>query len=258
MSLNKSSDLQSDGLPVGNNPSDLLVLVCTYNEKANLPDLFDRIDAVRPGVAILVVDDNSPDGTAQWVRDKSSTRANTHLLHRAGKLGLGTAIRDGMQFAIANGFAWVLNLDADLSHDPEAIPLFLEKSSGHDLVIGSRYREGGGARGCSWRRVFVSKCANAYARFVVGWKVSDCSGSYRLYRTSLLRKLDWSQIQGTGYGFLEEVLWHLLNLGARWTEVGIVYTERQKGESKISLKEAFSAVDSLHRVARLKRKTKRS
>lgn len=257
MSVTNSMRRELDGAAVGAAPSELLVLVCTYNERANLPELFKRLDNVRPGVAILVVDDNSPDGTAEWVKQTAEVRPNTFLLQRAGKLGLGTAIRDGMQFAIAQGYPWVLNLDADLSHDPAAIPLFIAKSSGNDLVIGSRYREGGGAVGCSWRRVLVSKCANAYARMVVGWKVSDCSGSYRLYRTELLKKIDWTLIEGTGYGFLEEILWHLLREGARWTEVGIVYTERVKGESKISIKEAFSAIDSLHRVARLNRKSRR-
>ncbi len=230
----------------------LLVLVCTYNERQNLDALFSSIDAAVPNVNILVVDDNSPDGTAQWVQDAAARRTNTHLIQRPGKLGLGTAIRDGMQFAIGNGYEWVLNLDADMSHDPQAIPKLLAKSRDHDLVIGSRYVEGGGLAGCSWKRKLVSRTANAYARWVVGWNVRDCSSAYRLYRVQSLTKLDWSAIQGKGYGFLEEILWHLIKQGARWTEVGIIYTERQKGSSKISIREAMSTLSSLHRVARLK------
>lgn len=231
----------------------LLVLVCTYNEKANLSELFQRIDQSIPNVPILVVDDNSPDGTSEWVGEHAKTRANTYLIKRSGKLGLGTAIREGMQYAIENGFEWILNLDADLSHDPSAMVKLLAKSDENDLVIGSRYVEGGGLEGCSWKRILVSRCANAYAKFVVGWSVNDCSSAYRLYRVSLLAKLNWEQIQGKGYGFLEEVLWHLLQKTKRWTEVGIVYTERKKGDSKISIKEALSTIASLHRVASLKR-----
>lgn len=231
----------------------LLVLVCTFNEKANLPELFQRIDQAVPGVAILVVDDNSPDGTSAWVSEAAKARPNTFLISRAGKLGLGTAIREGMHYAMEHQFQWVLNLDADLSHDPAAIPKLLAQAENNDLVIGSRYVEGGGLEGCSWKRKLVSRCANAYARFVVGWKVNDCSSAYRLYRVASLQAIDWQQIQGKGYGFLEEVLWHLINKTNRWTEVGIVYTERKKGASKISLNEALSTVSSLHRVARLKR-----
>lgn len=230
----------------------LLVLVCTYNEKLNLPTLFDKLDAVLPGSDILVVDDNSPDGTSEWVKAKSESRPHTFLIHRSGKLGLGTAIRAGMRYAIENQYDWVLNLDADLSHDPAAIPRLLAQRPTHDLVIGSRYVDGGGLEGCSWKRIFVSRCANAYARWVVGWKVRDCSSAYRLYRVAALARLDWTSIHGKGYGFLEEILWHLIDQGNRWTEVGIVYTERQQGDSKISMKEALSTIDSLHRVARLR------
>lgn len=230
----------------------LLVLVCTYNERQNLDALFSSIDSAVPNVHLLVVDDNSPDGTAQWVKEAAKRRPNTHLIQRPGKQGLGTAIRDGMQFAIEHEYAWVLNLDADMSHDPTAIPKLLAESKEHDLVIGSRYIEGGGLAGCSWKRKLVSRTANAYARWIVGWSVRDCSSAYRLYRVASLKKLDWNAIQGKGYGFLEEILWHLIYQKARWTEVGIVYTERQKGSSKISVREAMSTLSSLHRVARLK------
>ena len=235
--------------------SSLLVLVCTYNERQNLSELFAKIDLTIPGVAVLVVDDNSPDGTADWVEQFSHQRSGTYLIKRSGKLGLGTAIREGMQYAIEHRFDWLLNLDADLSHDPQAMTKLLAEAEKHDLVIGSRYVEGGGLEGCSWKRVLVSRCANAYARLVVGWNVRDCSSAFRLYRVSSLARLDWKAIHGKGYGFLEEVLWHLIHAGCRWTEVGIIYAERQKGNSKISLREAMSTVASLHRVARLRKTT---
>lgn len=232
----------------------LLILVCTFNERGNLPSLFERIYQVVPSAKILVVDDNSPDGTSQWVIEHQQSHPNVSLIRRAGKLGLGTAIRDGMQFAIDHNYQWLLNLDADLSHDPSSIPALLAASANHDVVIGSRYVVGGGMQGCSWRRVFVSRCANAYARRIIGWKVRDCSSAFRLYRVSMLRTIHLNELRGTGYGFLEEVLWHLLNVGSRLEEVGILYTERRTGKSKISIKEALSTIRSIHNVARLQLK----
>lgn len=229
------------------------MLVCTYNERGNLPELFERIFRVDPTAHILVVDDNSPDGTSEWVEEYRKTHPQVILIRRSGKLGLGTAIRAGMEYAMQHGYAWLLNLDGDLSHDPAAIPGLMAKRDESDIVIGSRYVEGGGMVGCSWRRVFVSKCANAYAKMIIGWSVHDCSSAFRLYRVDSLRKLDLSQLRGTGYGFLEEVLWHLLNRGAVLKEVGIIYSERREGKSKISIKEAWSTIKSIHSVARLQK-----
>ena len=238
-----------------NSQSDsLLILVCTYNERENLPKLFDQIESIIPNAKILVVDDNSPDGTSDWVAQKMIAKPSITLIRRSGKLGLGTAIRAGMQFAIENGFEWLLNLDADLSHSPSAIPALLALRDNSDVVVGSRYVEGGGMEGCSWKRIFVSKCANAYARAIIGWSVRDCSSAFRLYRVSSLRALKLNELRGTGYGFLEEVLWHLIDQGARLNEVGIIYTERREGKSKISIKEALSTIASIHRVARLQRR----
>lgn len=228
--------------------------MCTFNERGNLPSLFERIHQIAPFANILVVDDNSPDGTSEWVIDHQKSHGNVALIRRSGKLGLGTAIRDGMKFAIDHGYQWLLNLDADLSHNPAAIPALLAASHHHDIVIGSRYVPGGGMEGCSWKRVFVSRCANAYARFVIGWRVQDCSSAFRLYRVSMLKAIHLDQLRGTGYGFLEEVLWHLLHVGSRLQEVGIVYTERREGKSKISMKEALSTIRSIHDVAKLQRK----
>ena len=235
-------------------PDSLLILVCTYNERDNLPTLFEQIEASVPNAKILVVDDNSPDGTSDWVEQQRKLKPSISLIRRSGKLGLGTAIRAGMEFAMDHGYQWLLNLDGDLSHSPSSIPALLVQKDNSDVVIGSRYVEGGGMEGCSWRRVFVSKCANAYARRIIGWSVRDCSSAFRLYRVSCLRALKLNELRGTGYGFLEEVLWHLIDEGARLREVGIVYTERLEGKSKISIKEALSTIASIHRVARLQRK----
>jgi len=238
-------------------PDSLLILVCTYNERDNLPTLFEQIEAAVPNAKILVVDDNSPDGTSDWVEQQSRLNPSISLIRRSGKLGLGTAIRVGMEYAMDHGYEWLLNLDGDLSHSPSSIPALLVQKDNSDVVIGSRYVEGGGMEGCSWRRVFVSKCANAYARRIIGWSVRDCSSAFRLYRVSCLRALKLDELRGTGYGFLEEVLWHLIDEGARLREVGIVYTERLEGKSKISIKEALSTIASIHRVARLQRGRRR-
>ena len=238
-------------------PDSLLILVCTYNERDNLPTLFEQIEASVPDAKILVVDDNSPDGTSNWVEQQMKLKPSISLIRRGGKLGLGTAIRVGMEFAMNHGYEWLLNLDGDLSHSPSSIPVLLAQKDNTDIVIGSRYVEGGGMEGCSWRRVFVSKCANAYARRIIGWSVRDCSSAFRLYRVSCLRALKLNELRGTGYGFLEEVLWHLIDEGARLREVGIVYTERLEGKSKISIKEALSTIASIHRVARLQRGRRR-
>ena len=235
-------------------PDSLLILVCTYNERDNLPTLFEQIEAAVPNAKILVVDDNSPDGTSDWVEQQSKLNPSISLIRRSGKLGLGTAIREGMEYAMDHGYEWLLNLDGDLSHSPSTIPALWVQKDNSDVVIGSRYVENGGMKGCSWRRVFVSKCANAYARRIIGWSVRDCSSAFRLYRVSCLRALKLDDLRGTGYGFLEEVLWHLIDQGARLREVGIVYTERLEGKSKISIKEALSTIASIHRVARLQRK----
>lgn len=232
----------------------MLILVCTYNERLNLPTLFEQIDRFVPQARILVVDDNSPDGTSDWVEQQSRMNPSVTLIRRSGKLGLGTAIREGMEFAIEHGYEWLLNLDADLSHSPSAIPALLAQRMDADLVIGSRYVAGGGMAGCSWRRVFVSKCANAYARRIIGWSVRDCSSAFRLYRVSSLKAIKLRELQGKGYGFLEEILWHLIDTGARLKEVGIVYTERLAGKSKISIREALSTIASIHRVASLKKR----
>ena len=234
----------------------VLVLVCTYNEQKNLPALVEEIFAVAPNAHIFVVDDGSPDGTGDWAAEESTHRPNLNVLQRGAKLGLGTAIKAGLLYAIENEYDFVINLDADFSHDPACIPKILEAAINRQasLVIGSRYVAGGGFRNCSWRRHLVSRIANLYARGIVGWNVRDCSSAYRCYKVNELRKLDFSKIECVGYGFLEEILWAILRTGGSVIESPIIYTERELGESKISLKEAIGTLKVLHRLA-LKRFT---
>jgi dolichol-phosphate mannosyltransferase len=230
-----------------------LILVCTYNERETLPQLVDQIQSVLPHADLLVVDDHSPDGTANWVRQRQEQDPRVQLIERSGKLGLGTAIRDGMQYAIANHYSWVINLDGDLSHDPSVMKKMVALQDSCDLAIGSRYVPGGGMLGCSWRRILVSRFANTLARWIVGWSISDCSSAYRMYRVDCLKAIQLHALKETGYGFLEEILAHLIRVGARVTEVPIVYQERRLGHSKISPREGYSALSALFRCARILR-----
>jgi dolichol-phosphate mannosyltransferase len=229
-----------------------LILICTYNERANLPSLIQAIGQVVPQCDILVVDDNSPDGTSDWVREQIRVNSKLKLASRSGKLGLGSAIRFGIEQGIADGYDWIVNLDADWSHDPTAIPRLLaarfDNGKEFDLVIGSRYVLGGGMQNCSWRRHLVSRCANIYTRLLLSIRTRDCSSAFRCYRTAFFSEINYQTVQCTGYGFLEEILWVALKRGAVVREVPIVYTERVKGESKISLREATDAVSTINRL----------
>jgi dolichol-phosphate mannosyltransferase len=224
-----------------------LVTIATYNEIENLPRLVDEISQFVPDADILVVDDNSPDGTGRWCDERSVDDRRVHCLHRSGKLGLGTATVAGMQYAIEHGYDYVLNMDADFSHPPRYLPDLLagmQPSDGPpvDVMIGSRYVAGGGIEGWPLRRHLMSRGVNLYARCLLGLKAKDCSGAMRCYRTELLKRLDFNQIRSRGYSFQEEILWHLKRLGARFGESPIVFVERQRGLSKINSREALAAL----------------
>ena len=224
-----------------------LVTIATYNEIENLPRLVDEIFRYAPEVEILVIDDNSPDGTGQWCDGKQAEDPRVQCLHRAGKLGLGTAILAGMKHAIEQGYGYVLNMDADFSHQPRYLPDLLagmEPPGGPlvDVMIGSRYIPGGGVEGWPLRRHLMSRGVNAYARWLLGLTPKDCSGGFRCYRTERLARLDFEAIRSRGYSFQEEILWHLKRLGARFGETHIVFADRQRGASKIDSREAVAAL----------------
>ena len=224
-----------------------LIAVATYNEMENLPDLVGQIFQFAPGVEILVIDDGSPDGTGQWCDEKAGEDPRVHCLHREGKLGLGTAIIAGMKYAVEHGYRYVLNLDADFSHRPKYLPDFLggmEPAGGPpvDVMIGSRYIPGGGVEGWGFKRKFMSRGVNLYARWLLGLKPKDTSGGFRCYRTRMLEKIDLDAIRSRGYSFQEEILWHLKRAGATFAETPIVFIDRTRGASKINSKEAIAAL----------------
>jgi dolichol-phosphate mannosyltransferase len=231
-----------------------LVTLATYNEIENLPRLVDEIFAALPGADILVIDDNSPDGTGAWCDLRAAADPRVHCLHRAGKLGLGTAIIAGMEYAIEGGYRYVLNMDADFSHHPRHLPALVAGmqqavgSPAADVMIGSRYVTGGVIEGWSLGRHIMSRGVNAYARLMLGLQAKDCSGSFRCYRASLLALVDFDAVRSRGYSFQEEILWHLKRLGARFGETPITFADRERGASKISSHEAFSALGIIFKL----------
>ncbi len=229
------------------NTNRTLVTVATYNEMENLPRLVEEVLRHLPQADLLVIDDNSPDGTGEWCDQQSAREPRISCLHRPGKLGLGTAIIAGMKYAIQQGYRYMLNMDADFSHQPKYLPALLagmDPPDGPpvDVMIGSRYIPGGGVEGWPLKRQLMSRGVNLYARWLLGLSPKDCSGAFRGYRTAVLAKLDFDGIRSRGYSFQEEILWQLKRLGARFGETPIVFLERQRGLSKIDSSEAAAAL----------------
>lgn len=230
-----------------------LVMTATYNEMENLPRLSEEILRYAPQVDLLVVDDNSPDGTGQWCDQQAANNPRIHCLHRAGKLGLGTAIIAGMRYAIEHGYRYVVNVDADFSHHPKYLPDIIggmDPPGGPaiDVMIGSRYVPGGGVVNWPLKRRLMSRGVNLYARWLLWLKPKDCSGGYRCYRTATLAKLDFERIRSRGYSFQEEILFLLRRGGARFGETPIIFADREKGTSKINSREAVAALRIILRL----------
>jgi dolichol-phosphate mannosyltransferase len=220
-----------------------LIALATYNERENLPTLTAQIFAFAPDADILIVDDSSPDGTALWIEEQMQNDARFKLIKRAGKLGLGTAILAAIDYALQNDYDFLINMDADLSHPPRFLPAIRAKAEeGFDVVIGSRYVSGGKIEGWTRSRRLMSYCINLYARCLLGLETQDNSGSFRCYRTAQLRQLDSQSILSRGYSFFEEILFRLRKLGSTFAEVPITFEERQRGQSKLNVKEIFIAL----------------
>lgn len=225
-----------------------LITIATYNEIDNLPPLVEAILAVAPQVDLLVIDDNSPDGTGRWCDEQALKDKRIHCLHRAGKLGLGTATIAGMRYAIEHGYELMLNMDADFSHHPRYVPALLAGMETADVTIGSRYVSGGGVKDWPLRRKLMSWGVNTYARLLLGLSPRDCSGAFRCYRVELLKKIDFDSIRSRGYSFQEEILWHLKRAGARFAETPILFADRERGQSKINSREALAALWIIFRL----------
>ena len=226
----------------------LLITLCTYNECENLPKLIPEIHAVAPDADVLVIDDNSPDGTGRLADEMAAADSRIKVLHRAGKLGLGTATVAGFRLAIEQEYEQVLNMDADFSHHPRHLPAIRDCLNRVDVVIGSRYVSGGGVVGWNWRRHFMSRGINFYARLFIGLRTRDNSGSFRCYRVAKLAEIDWNRIRARGYAFQEELLYRCRAVGCSFEETPIVFEDRRFGTSKINWKESVAALWVIFRL----------
>lgn len=211
-----------------------LIAIPTYNERDNIGELIAKTLANAPQADLLIIDDNSPDGTGQLVDELAAKDQRIHALHRAGKLGLGTAYIESFRYAIQHDYDFVFEMDADFSHDPKYLPRFMELAQTADLVIGSRYIAGGGTPNWSAMRRFISGGGNVFARTVLGIPIHDCTGGYRCYRVSALRTLNLSAISAQGYAFQVEMAFNMWKSGFRWCETPIIFEDRRVGKSKMS------------------------
>lgn len=219
----------------------ILITLCTFNERENIVELIPELHATAPDATILIIDDNSPDGTGQLADQLSAADPRVRVLHRAGKQGLGTAILAGFRYAISQNFKFVVNLDADFSHPPKYIPELIAHMSHCDVAIASRYVDGGGVAGWTKWRKLMSQSINLWAKLCMGLRTADNSGSFRCYRVSKLAEIDWDLTMAKGYAFQEEVLYRCKRIGCRMSEVPFLFEDRRFGTTKINLSECITA-----------------
>lgn len=236
----------------------VVVLIPTYNEKDNLPRIVGRVRTSVPSADILVLDDNSPDGTGAVADGLAAADPQVHVLHRPGKQGLGAAYKAGFAWALERGYDAAVEMDADGSHQPEQLPALLEAARDADLVIGARWVRGGSVVNWPAHRKALSVGANIYTKLMLGLPVNDATGGYRVYRTSALRAMDLDSVSSAGYGFQVDMTVALVRAGLRAVEVPIEFVEREIGESKMSgniIQEAFVNVGRaglVHRSGQLR------
>lgn len=211
-----------------------LIIIPTYNERENLPEVLRRVLAKSDDLDVLVVDDNSLDGTGDLADELARQNPRLKVLHRAGKQGLGTAYIAGFKYALENGYKYIFEMDADLSHDPDEIPRFLEAIKNAHLVIGSRYINGVNVVNWPLSRLLLSYFASLYTRLMTGMPVRDATSGYKCYRCELLENIDLYNIQTSGYGFQLEMKWRAWTAGYIIKEIPIVFVDRTVGKSKMS------------------------
>jgi dolichol-phosphate mannosyltransferase len=222
---------------------DVLVVLPTYNESENIDHVLRRIRGALPDATVLVVDDGSPDGTADMAEILGKELGGIEVLRRSSKSGLGSAYRAGFRWGLERGFDACVEMDADLSHEPEALPSLVGPlSDGTELVIGSRYVPGGVIPNWAWHRRLLSRSGNLYASAVLGLKVADATAGFRAYAASLLERIDLDHVRAEGYGFQIEMTYAARRAGAPIVEVPIRFVDRVEGESKMS---AFIVVEAL-------------
>ncbi len=225
-----------------------LIALATYNERDNLAALVKEIRAAVAGADVLILDDNSPDGTGAAADALAREDARIHVVHRAGKLGLGTAVLAMMRFAIEKNYELLVTMDADFSHHPRYLPDLLAGMDRADVMIGSRYVAGGGVENWPMSRRLMSRSTGQLVRFLLGMPARDTSGNYRCYRVSLLRHANLNNLLSNGYSFQQEVLHRCYLAEARLGETPIVFADRKAGQSKANLKEIVRSLSTLLRL----------
>ncbi len=223
-------------------PPRILISLATYNERENLAPLLREIHTVVPSADVLVIDDHSPDGTGELADTLAAGDPRIHVLHRPGKLGLGTAILAGVRYALQHGYDLFVNMDADFSHHPRYLPALLVGMQRHDVMIGSRYIPGGGAVNWPASRRLMSGGINAVVRLLLRIPAHDTSGGYRCYRVSSLRLTNLTGLWSRGYSFQQEVLYRCRKAGCSIGETPILFENRRAGASKVNFKEAVRSL----------------
>ena len=219
-----------------------LVIIPTYNEMENIPKLIPVVLSQDDSIDILIVDDNSHDGTAQHIIELQKSNNRLHILQREKKLGLGTAYIAGFKYALANNYDYIFEMDADFSHEPTEIPNFLKAVKDNDLVLGSRYIDG--VRVLNWpmRRLLLSFFASVYTRIITGMPIRDATGGFKCFRRKVLESIDLDKVQSNGYSFQIEMTFKAYKKGFKIKEIPIVFMDRVKGTSKMSKKIVYEAV----------------
>ncbi len=226
-----------------------VVIVPTYNERDNIEILLDELLALPVNLSVIVVDDNSPDGTGQVVDAWAAKSDRVQAVHRPGKLGLGTAYIAGFKCALSQGFDRIMTMDADFSHHPGYIPAMLAMSLERDMVIGSRYVKGGGTLNCTWKRRMLSQGATRFAKIMLGLRALDCTAGFRCYRREVLEVIDLDGFFSNGYSFLIEMIYYVQRRDYQIGEVPIVFEDRRRGTSNISQKEVYKALRTVGQLS---------
>jgi dolichol-phosphate mannosyltransferase len=227
---------------------DTIIIVPTYNERENLPMLVERLMKLPVAVDLLVVDDNSPDGTGQLADEIAAKNSQVKVLHRAQKAGLGRAYCAGFEWALKNGYEFIFEMDGDFSHNPDEIPNFLKAAQNADLILGTRYRNG--IRVINWplKRLMLSMGAAKYVQIVTGMPVTDPTGGFKCFRRRALESIDLNSIQSNGYSFQIEMTHKIWRQGMRVGEVPIVFTDRFQGTSKMAPGIIYEAIFMVWRL----------
>ncbi len=225
----------------------LLIFTATYNESGSISRLIQEIQVFSPEADLYIIDDNSPDGTGRILDEISKKNKNLTILHRNGKLGLGSAHIQAMKYAVLNDYDVLITMDADFSHNPKYLPQMIELIKDHDFVIGSRYIQGGGLE-YGFVRTLISKTANFLARLLLSIKLKECTTSYRAFRKELLIPILNEKITSTGYSFFFEMVYIISRLTDKVTEFPIFFADRIDGESKISKNEIYRGIITLFKL----------